>query len=180
MASGHSDSALNQTVAFYDQLMSYLDYGRSAGLLLLRLYIGYECVVSGWAHLHHIPDTTDFFASMHIPFPKANVILSALTEIAAGALVLVGLISRPASAALVGNFIVALFAFEFSKFDFSFSELAHGIWNNFGVIFDDTAFPILAAAVIILFFGPGLISADALLRHLLVKKVSPKANPPTN
>jgi putative oxidoreductase len=158
-----SDSS-NIVLHGYDLLIKWLNKVQPAFLLFIRIYIGYQSLISGWAHLHHISQTADFFASLHIPFPKANVIMSAITEIVGGLFLLLGFCSRLTALALTGNFLVALFSVQLSNFDFSWGELASKVWNDQSPILNDTAFPFLVTAIIVLLFGPGLLSIDGLLR----------------
>jgi putative oxidoreductase len=138
-------------------------------LLLIRLYIGYQCVISGWAHLHNVDKTAAFFSSLHIPFPKANVYASASTEIAGGVLLFVGLCSRPTALALTFNFLVAMLTVQLSNYNSSFKELAHQIWADQSPILGDTAFPFLATALVVLIFGPGWLSFDGLIKFIRSK-----------
>src|ERR1700750_351995 len=42
--------------------------------LRVRLYGGGQFAQSAWGRLHHTPQATEFSASLHIPFPAANVV----------------------------------------------------------------------------------------------------------
>jgi putative oxidoreductase len=151
-------------VALYDHLISFAEKWRSPFLLFIRLYIGYQCIISGWAHIHNLQSTTKFFASMHIPAPELSVILSATTELFGGALLLVGFGSRLIAFILTINFAVALLAYELSQFSFSYKLLGSQIWKDQTPILNDTAFPFLATTIVILLFGPGWLSIDGLIR----------------
>jgi len=145
----------------YRKFADALEHGQPLFLLLIRVYIGYQCIISGWAHLHHIDKTAEFFASLHIPMPRANVIISATTEIIGGGLLLLGLFSRITALVLTGNFLVAMLTVQLSNYDSSWAKLGHQIWEDQSPILGDTAFPFLVTAIIVLFFGPGLLSLDA-------------------
>src|ERR1700722_5099241 len=124
-------SRSNVTVAaLYTRFAGFLDNWQSLFLLLIRIYIGYQCIISGWAHLHHLEGTTKFFTTLHIPFPKLNVIMSATTELFGGGLLLVGVASRLVSLVLTGNFLVALLTVELSNYHFSWKELGAQIWAD--------------------------------------------------
>ena len=155
---------------FYTQFAGFANKWQSPFLLFIRLYIGYQCIISGWAHLHHIPDTAKFFASLHIPFPELNVVVSATTELFGGALLIVGFASRPVALVLTFNFIVAMLTVQLSNYHSSFNELGAQIWKDQSPILGDTAFPFLAVALIVLIFGPGWLSIDGLIRLLNKKK----------
>jgi putative oxidoreductase len=160
-------------VSILQRLSRILSFGQSPFLLLIRLYIGYQCVISGWAHLHHLDQTANFFASLHIPMPKFSVIMSAGTEIIFGALLGVGLLSRLSALALTGNFIVAMLSVQLSNYNFSYSDLGQAIWKDQSPILGDTAFPFLATALIVLFFGPGLFALDSIFFRKNTSKAPP-------
>jgi putative oxidoreductase len=159
-----------KAAATYQKYAHFLDQFRSPFLLLIRIYIGYQSIISGWAHLHHIDQTAQFFASLRIPLPEFSVIMSASSEFVGGGLLLVGLASRIVALVLAGNFFVAIFTVEISNYNFSIKELLDAIWNNQNIILNDTAFPFFATAVIVLLFGPGLFSVDALLGRFWGKR----------
>ena len=138
-------------------------------LFVLRLYIGYEAAISGWAHLHHVAQTTQFFVSLGIPLPKLNVYISGITELVGGVLLLVGLFSRLISIPLVFNFAVAIITYEASN---SRQMLLHPFTDdNFSnVVISDTAFPFFFVSLMILLFGPGDLSLDELVIKPLLRR----------
>jgi putative oxidoreductase len=156
--------------ALYKRLVQIVSYGKSPFLLLIRVYIGYQCIISGWAHLNHLDQTASYFASLHIPAPKLNVIMSAGTEIVCGGLLLLGLLSRLSALALTGNFTVAMLSVQLSNYNSSFHDLGQAIWKDQSPILGDTAFPFLATSLVVLFFGPGLFAVDSILCRVLKGK----------
>jgi uncharacterized membrane protein YphA (DoxX/SURF4 family) len=155
----------------YTRLAKGLDSLRGPFLLLIRIYIGYQCIITGWAHLHHLSTTTEYFASLHIPMPEFSVIVSANAELFFGALLLIGFASRIAALVLTINFIVAMLTVQLSNYDSSFRELGSAIWNyDQRPILKDTAFPYLATALIVLFFGAGYLSIDGIIRAVRRRK----------
>jgi putative oxidoreductase len=142
------------------------DYLQSPFLLIIRLYIGYQCVISGWGHLTHFQKTVSFFRDdLHIPMAAANAAFSGSAELIAGGFLLAGLFSRVAALVLAGNFFVAILTVELSNSNFSLAQLGRNIWNDQGTyLFNDTAFPFFATAVIVLLFGPGMFSIDGLVK----------------
>jgi len=133
-------------------------------LLLIRVYIGYQCMISGYAHITHFQNTVEAFKGWNVPMPQFNVAFSAITEMVGGALLLLGLATRLISIPLIGNFIVAFLAVNLS--DPHYYRLLRNFWNNQDVLLKDDAFPFLMTAIIILVFGPGWISLDGLIRFL--------------
>ncbi len=42
---------------------------QSPFLLVVRLYWGWQFAQTGWGKLHNLPQITQFFSSLHLPFP---------------------------------------------------------------------------------------------------------------
>jgi putative oxidoreductase len=174
--------------AAYTNTARLADKLQSPFLLFIRLYIGYQCITSGYAHITNFQTMVKNFNEWHVPTiphipgilkdenkhlsPQGfNVFCSAMTEMVGGALLLIGLASRLVAAILTINFTVALFSVELYNYDFSWAKLGAQIWKDQSPILGDTAFPFLATALIILIFGPGWLSADSIVRLLLRRKV---------
>ncbi|HEY1923425.1 MAG TPA: DoxX family protein [Tepidisphaeraceae bacterium] len=155
-------------VGFYDHFARFADKWQSPFLLGIRLYIGYQCVISGYAHITHFHETVQTFIGWHIPMPEINVAMSALTEMIAGGLLLIGLFGRLAGLILVGNFIVAIAAPSLA--DEKFRPIILHFWEHPDVVVYDTAFPFLMTAIIILIFGPGFLSIDGIIKTVRGKK----------
>ncbi|MGD0387723.1 MAG: DoxX family protein [Tepidisphaeraceae bacterium] len=149
----------------FAQLASKL---QSPLLLLIRVYIGYQCMISGYAHITHFQNTVEAFKGWNIPMPEINVAFSAITEMAGGGLLFLGLAARLISIPLIGNFLVAFLAVNLS--DPHYHQLLRNFWNNQDVLLKDDAFPFLMTAILILVFGPGWFSIDGLIRFLRRKK----------
>jgi putative oxidoreductase len=90
------------------RLRSTGDKLRFIGPTLARLTVGLVFLGTGWGKLHHLPDVTDFFASLHIPAPAFNARLTAGTELVGGLLVLLGLGTRLASLPLAFTMVIAI------------------------------------------------------------------------
>ncbi len=98
--------------------------------LLVRLSLGILFISTGWAHLHSLPGLTDNFREWHIPAPHFNAIFSSVTELVGGGLILVGLATRFAAAALVVVMAVAIVSAKLSTVQawpdfFGLDELAY-------------------------------------------------------
>ncbi|HEV8074167.1 MAG TPA: DoxX family protein [Opitutaceae bacterium] len=137
---------------------------QSPVLLLIRLAWGFQLAESGWGHLTNVGKTAEFFQSLHIPFPTANVYLSGTTELVGGILLMVGLFSRLISIPLFFNFCVAYLTASHA----AIKELLH--FKNPDDFINDSAFPFLVTSLLILAFGPGKISLDYLLEKCCGKK----------
>jgi putative oxidoreductase len=155
-------------VGVYDHFASFASKWQSPFLLLIRLYIGYQCVMSGYHHITNFHTTVEAFKSWKIPAPEVNVAVSALTEIGAGALLLVGLLARLAGLLLAGNFLVAFLAVNLS--DPKYHEMLRHFWDSQDVLLKDDAFPFLITAIIVLVFGPGFLSIDGIIKTVRGKK----------
>jgi len=138
-------------------------------LFVLRLYVGYQSIVAGLGHLHHVAKTVEFFVSLGIPFPTLNVYISASTELVGGILLLIGLFARLISIPMVFNFAVAIITVELSN---SRDMLLHPFADdNFSsAIVGDTAFPFFFVCLIVLLFGPGDLSIDELIIKPLLRR----------
>jgi putative oxidoreductase len=132
-------------------------------LLLIRAGWGWEMFEAGRGHLTHLDQTASFFASLHIPAPRASAMISGTTETVGGALLMVGLAARLIAIPLAFNFLVAILTASSDNVKLIFNQ-------DFSKIVDDTAFPLLIASLVILAFGPGLFSLDALLKKTVMKK----------
>jgi putative oxidoreductase len=140
---------LKPLLAKLDSLASYL---QSPLLLVIRLYWGISFTLTGWGKLTHLDKTTDFFASLNIPMPKINAVMAGSTECFGGALLAIGLFARPVSIPLIFCMSVAYATAD--------SEAVHAIFSDPDKFVTATPFLFLLAAVTVLAFGPGKISAD--------------------
>jgi putative oxidoreductase len=161
------------------RLISWLNLLQPVLLLGVRLYIGYQAMVSGWAHLHHVDQTADFFKSLNIPMPRLNVYIAGLTELIGGGLLLIGLFSRLTAIPFTFNFVIAIVSVHLQDAHNSLGELAGKIWNNQDIVLKDDAFPFMFAGLMVLIFGPGIISIDGLLKTLFCQKKG-AGSPQTN
>lgn len=136
-------------------------------LLAVRIYIGYQAIVAGWAHLHHVDQTADFFKSLNIPMPRLNVYIAGLTEVFGGGFLLLGLASRLAAIPFTFNFLIAIVSVHLPDAHRSLFELLGNIWNNQDIVLKDDAFPFFFVGLMVLIFGPGVFSVDWLICRLM-------------
>ena len=111
-----------------------------------------------WGKLHKLPKVTDFFTSLGIPLPHANAVFVSNLELIGGVLLFVGLGSRFISLLLAGDMFVAYLASD--------REALRAIFSDPGKFYNADPYTFLFASLIILIFGPGLFSLDALLQRL--------------
>jgi putative oxidoreductase len=126
-------------------------------LLLVRLYWGWQFAQSGWGRLHHIPQATQFFASLHIPLPEANVVFVSSLEFVGGILLILGLASRVIGLLLAMDMMVAYLTSDM--------EALHSIFSDPGKFYNADPYTFLFASLLILIFGPGRFALDWLLRR---------------
>ena len=143
---------LRPLLAKFDGLAAYL---QSPLLLVIRLYWGVSFAQTGWGKLMNLDRTTEFFTSLHLPMPRLNAIAAGSTECFGGVLLALGLFARPAAVPLAFTMIVAYATAD--------REALLGIFSAPDKFLGADPFLFLFASVIVLAFGPGKLSLDALL-----------------
>jgi putative oxidoreductase len=146
--------------AGYELLIAGASSLKSPFLLFVRLYWGWQMLVSGSAHLSDVPAMVERFQEWGVPFPTFNVYLSGLTECVCGLLLIVGFASRLITIPLIVNFCVAYLTAS--------REVLLNVFNDPDAFVSDPAFLFLLASVIVFISGPGAFSVDALLEKLFV------------
>ena len=133
--------------------------------LLVRLFVGYFFLETGWGKIHNLDTFAERFAEWGIPAPAFNAALSAWTEFLGGLLIVLGLFTRLVSIPLFINMLVAVLAVRLKKV---------GGLDDF-VELDE---PLYALSFLWLFFsGPGWVSLDHLLGRVLGKKYAAQLKP---
>ena len=99
-----------RTVAFALRLTWRL---RWLAPLLMRLFLGYFFLETGWGKMHNLGTFTQRFMEWGIPYPAFNAALSAYTEFIGGVLTLAGLFMRPVSIPMMINMAVAIISVKF-------------------------------------------------------------------
>lgn len=141
----------------YGQLVKAGNSAQSSLLLAVRLYWGWQFAQTGWGKLQHTPKVAEFFASLGIPAPALNAVTVSWMEFLGGMLLMVGLGSR-----LVG----LMLGFDMLIAYLTASRMALlSIFSDPGKFYGYDAYTFLFASVLILIFGPGEFSVDALTRH---------------
>jgi putative oxidoreductase len=140
----------------YDLLIRVASSLQSVFLLAVRLYWGWQFAQTGWGKLHNIPHVTQFFGSLGIPLPGFNAWFISLLEFVGGILLALGFGSRLLALLCVVDMLVAYIAADREALLSFFSAP-----DKFAAA---SPFVFLIAWLIILIFGPGKISLDAMLR----------------
>jgi putative oxidoreductase len=140
-------------IALFTRVQERLDrWAQPLVLLLLRVVYGFLLTQTGQGKLSHLERTTTFFESIAVPFPAFTARAVGLTELLGGALLILGLGTRLAGAALIG---VLLGALATAHRD-AFSEGLSGVAGT-------EPFPFLVAVVVLVAFGGGRWAVDALV-----------------
>lgn len=129
-------------------------------LLALRAIYGGFFVQTGWGKLSHLERTTAFFAELGLPLPQVMAIQAGTTELVGGLLLAAGLGGRFAAAALTGVMVVAL----------ATAHAGDG-FQSLEAFTEQAPYPFLVACLVILAFGAGRFSLDAILGKRLAKNL---------
>ncbi len=146
-------------IALYDTVTvtASLAWPQSALLLFLRVFWGIDFIQTGWGKLHNLPQVTEFFASLGIPAPGINAAFIGALEFGGGILLLIGLFSRLTAIPLSIAMVVAYFTADFDAVNALFSA-------NYAEFFEASPWPFLLVSLLVLLFGPGRFSVDAILK----------------
>jgi putative oxidoreductase len=128
---------------------------QSPFLLLVRLYWGWQFILTGWGKINNIPKVTGFFTELGIPFPGLNAHFIAGLEFVGGILLVFGLASRLIAAPLAINMLVAYISAD--------REAFLSVISNPDKFYAAAPYTFLVASLIVLIFGPGKFAVDALI-----------------
>ena len=128
---------------------------QSPFLLGVRLYWGWQFIQTGWGHITNLEKVTAYFGSLGIPVPALNAPLISVLELVGGVLLALGLASRPIAFLLTCNMSVA--------FVMGDREALFSIFSDPGKFYAAAPYTFLFAVLLVLIFGPGRFSADAIL-----------------
>jgi putative oxidoreductase len=158
-------------VRWYDVAMTRgFDRLRSPLLLLLRLLFGWQLFQTGKGKLENIDRFVAFLSHLHIPMPVFNAHLVATLECAGGLLLLLGLASRLIAIPLTINFIVAYLTAD--------HEAVANFFKDQDAFTGAAPFLYLLVSLIVLAFGPGIFSLDALIGRMWRGRPDTVASPP--
>jgi putative oxidoreductase len=155
-------AALERLYRLLIRVASSLD---SAFLLIVRLYWGIQMSQTGWGKLHTLDRVGRFFTSLGIPAPDANAVFISVLEFVGGILFALGLGSRFIALLFAGDMLVALYTAD--------REALFSIFSNPDKFYAASPYTFLIAALIVLIFGPGKYSIDA----MLAKRFAPPSVP---
>lgn len=142
-------------VRLYRLLISAASSLQSPFLLAVRLYWGWQFCQDGWGKLSHLDKVTDFFSSLGLPAPGMTAAFVGGLELVGGVLLAVGLGSRLISLLLTCNMLMAFITAD--------REALFSVFSDPDKLYSAAPYTYLFAVLIVLIFGPGKFSVDALL-----------------
>jgi len=138
---------------------------QSPFLLAVRLYWGWQFAQTGWGKLGNLAKVTNFFTQLGIPAPGLNAGFISTLEFVGGILLAAGLASRLTSLLLAGDMVVAFWVAD--------RQALFSVFSDPDKLYQASAYTFLFAVLIVLIFGPGKLSLDA----IIAKKItSPEGN----
>ena len=140
----------------YERFAAVASYLQSPFLLVVRLYWGWQLMQSGWGKLHHLDRVTDFFTNLNLPAPAFTAHFVSVLEWVGGLLLILGLGSRLISLVLTVNMLVAYWTAD--------RDALFAVFSDPGKFYNADPYTFLFASAMVLVFGAGLFSVDALLK----------------
>jgi putative oxidoreductase len=127
-------------------------------LLLIRIYFFWQLFKIGLAKLENIATPIGFFTKLGIPFPEISAWVVGSTECFGSLLIVAGLASRLAAIPVTIAMAVAYWLGD--------RNAVLNIWGHPDKFVNAAPFPFFLAALIVLCFGPGWFSLDAIFGRL--------------
>src|ERR1700730_4267377 len=147
---------IKQTIEkYYALLIAASSQLQSPFLLAVRLYWGWQFMQTGWGKLTDIGKVVQFFTDLGIPAPALNAYFISALEFGGGMLLILGIGSRLIALPLAVDMIVAYITAD--------REALFSIFSNPDKFTAAAPYTFLVASLIVLIFGPGKFSLDALL-----------------
>src|ERR1700680_4094443 len=148
----------------YQRVFGWADYLQSPFLLLARLYWGWQLVESGWGKLHNLEKVTEFFISLGLPMPAQTAGFISCVEFFGGIFLARGLLSRLTALVLTVNLITVYITAD--------REALFSIFSDPDKFYAAAPYTFLVASLIVLIFGAGKFSFDALFDRLLDRQAA--------
>jgi putative oxidoreductase len=153
---------------WYAQFFDLVSYLQSPFLLLMRLYWGWQLAQSGWGKLHHLSNVGEYFATLGLPMPAQMAVFIACVEFFGGIFFALGLASRITGLVLSVNLTMAYLLGD--------REALLSFFSDPDKFTAAAPFAFLMAALIVLIFGAGRISADTAITFLFIPARAKQAN----
>ncbi|MCR5858510.1 DoxX family protein [Mesorhizobium sp. J428] len=135
----------------------------NTGLLVARIMIALMFLASGYGALMDLPGASAYFGGLGLPVPFLVAIVTALFEIAAGALLVVGFQTRIVAAVLAAFCLFATYVGHYGQ--------TTDVFTHQQMLLKDIA--VAGGLILVALLGGGVLSLDAWLKRR--NKVSPLA-----
>ena len=129
-------------------------------LIVIRLYFGFLFFAGGYAKVTNMGPFVGYFQQIGLSTSLAYVV--AILELICGILIFFGFLTRLASLVTSVIMISAYVVAHTAEFNSFFSDPSFFLSSK--------NFPYLFASLVLLFFGPGMISIDAILKRKMIHK----------
>jgi putative oxidoreductase len=146
----------------YELLITVANFLQSPLLLALRILFFWQLFQTGMGKLSNIANVIDLFKNLGIPAPTANAYFVSGLECFGGLLLIIGLASRPIALMIAISMGVAYWTGD--------REALMSIFTDIDKFVGAAPFHFLLTALIVLAFGPGLLSVDAVLKRVIARK----------
>lgn len=138
----------------------------NTGLLVARIMIALMFLASGYGALMDLSGASAYFGGLGLPVPLLVAVATALFEIAAGALLVVGFQTRIVAAVLAAFCLFATYIGHYGQVGD-----AAAVFTHQQMLLKDIA--VAGGLILVALFGGGVLSLDAWLARR--NKVSPLA-----
>jgi len=155
---------MNLLQRLYSLLVTGANSLQSLFLLFVRLYWGWQFAVDGWGKLHNLARVTEYFGSLGLPAPGPTALFISVLELVGGILLALGLGTRLIALLLAGNMTVAYITGD--------REALLSFFSDPDKFIAASPFSYWLASLIVLVFGPGAFSLDALIDRMRSSKAS--------
>lgn len=125
-------------------------------LLAIRVFWGMLFIKTGMEKFAEAEKAAEFFKNLSIPLPLFTVYFVGFFEVVCGAMLVLGLAARLATIPLIVITVTAFLTAHVAVF----AE----VMTNPEAIVKEAPFNFLLASLIVLAFGPGLFSIDAIIK----------------
>lgn len=133
-------------------------------LFLFRLTWGLALYKTGKGKLLNHMHVVSFFTDLGIPFPDFNAWFVGALEYGGGALLVIGLCARPVAFMMTINMIVAYLSVAEDR------AALFGVFGDYTPFLNADPFFFLLMSVLVLAFGPGAISIDAIIKNKIMPR----------
>lgn len=149
---------------FYKNLIKGGEFLQPLILLAFRLNWGWQSFLTGRGKLENHQNVVEFFTSLSIPAPSVNAWFVGGLECFGGLMLMIGIVSRPVALMMACNMLVAYLAVEEDRV-----KLLNLFSDPDPFVLADPFF-FLLMSLLVLAFGPGRLSVDALVKKFWLKE----------